>query len=171
MVHDLQVSQKCYKISRNLGNLIDLLIFLQKACFWCESERYWSQGPEISAWRSHNDDCVMITVAKTLFFSPIGHLRNWHRSVVPPCDVDYNQFGLSRLKKFHMLNFAALLEGYLSIICCVLNIILINTTRYAYKRYSIGIYQLWENSTVDTDSYESLSVAIEKSSVSPTLWP
>ena len=27
IVHDRQVSRKCYKISRNLGNLIDLLIF------------------------------------------------------------------------------------------------------------------------------------------------
>ena len=30
MVHDLQVSRKCYKISRKLGNLIDLLFFCQK---------------------------------------------------------------------------------------------------------------------------------------------
>ena len=39
MEHDLQVSQKCYKISWNLGNLIDLMFFCKKACFWCESER------------------------------------------------------------------------------------------------------------------------------------
>ena len=39
MEHDLQVSRKCYKISRNLGNLIDLIFFCKKACFGCESER------------------------------------------------------------------------------------------------------------------------------------
>ena len=39
MVHDLQASRKCYKISRNLGYLIDILFFCKKACFWCESER------------------------------------------------------------------------------------------------------------------------------------
>ena len=31
MEHDLQVSRKCYKISRNLGNLIDLLFFCKKS--------------------------------------------------------------------------------------------------------------------------------------------
>ena len=31
MVHDLEVSRKCYKISRNLGILIDLLFFCQKS--------------------------------------------------------------------------------------------------------------------------------------------
>ena len=40
IVHDLQVSWKCSKISRNLWNLIDILVFCNKACFWCESERF-----------------------------------------------------------------------------------------------------------------------------------
>ena len=31
MEHDLQVSQKCYKISRNLGNLIDRVFFCKKS--------------------------------------------------------------------------------------------------------------------------------------------
>ena len=39
MEHDLQVSRKCYKISRNLGSLINLIFFCKKACFWCESGR------------------------------------------------------------------------------------------------------------------------------------
>ena len=30
MEQDLQVSRKCYKISRNLGNLIDILFFCNK---------------------------------------------------------------------------------------------------------------------------------------------
>ena len=63
MVHDLQVSRQSCKNSWNVGNLIDLLLFCNKACFWCESERCWSQGPEITG---------------------------------------------DRLKKFHMLNLAAL---------------------------------------------------------------
>ena len=54
--HDLHVSRKCYKISRNLGNLSNLIFFCKKACFWCESDRVkfwcesekcWSQGLEI----------------------------------------------------------------------------------------------------------------------------
>ena len=32
--NDLQVSRKCYKISRNLGNLINLIFFFKKTCFW-----------------------------------------------------------------------------------------------------------------------------------------
>ena len=47
MEHDVQVSRKCYKISRNVGNLINLIFFCKKASafgvnptgFWCESER------------------------------------------------------------------------------------------------------------------------------------
>ena len=30
---------------------------------WFESERCWSQGPEISVWRRQNDDCVGTTFA------------------------------------------------------------------------------------------------------------
>ena len=29
----------CYTISRNVGTLIELLFFCNKACFWCESDR------------------------------------------------------------------------------------------------------------------------------------
>ena len=32
-MHDLHVSRKCYKISRNLGNLIDILFFCKKHAF------------------------------------------------------------------------------------------------------------------------------------------
>ena len=31
MAHDLQVSRKCYKISRNLGNLVNLIFFCKKS--------------------------------------------------------------------------------------------------------------------------------------------
>ena len=31
MEHDLQVSRKCYKISRNLGHLINLIFFCKKS--------------------------------------------------------------------------------------------------------------------------------------------
>ena len=79
MVHDLQVPRKCYKISRNLGNLIDLLIFCKTNMLlvwirealgvnpWC-----WSQGPEINSWRRQNDNCVEITFVflNSLFVSP-----------------------------------------------------------------------------------------------------
>ena len=33
ILHDLQVSRKCYKISRNLGNLIDLLFSGKRHAF------------------------------------------------------------------------------------------------------------------------------------------
>ena len=39
MVHDFHVSRRCYKISRNVGNLIDILFFCNKTRFWCECER------------------------------------------------------------------------------------------------------------------------------------
>ena len=39
MAHGLQVSWKRYKISRKLGNLINLIFFCKNTCFWCESER------------------------------------------------------------------------------------------------------------------------------------
>ena len=51
--HDLQVSRKCYKISRNLGSFINLIFSAKKHAFcvnprgfWCESEKCWSQGTE-----------------------------------------------------------------------------------------------------------------------------
>ena len=39
MTHDLQVSRQCYKNSQNVGNLVDLSFFCNKACFCWESER------------------------------------------------------------------------------------------------------------------------------------
>ena len=46
MAHDLQVSRKCYKISRNLGHLITLILFCKTHAFGvnpkgfrCESEK------------------------------------------------------------------------------------------------------------------------------------
>ena len=45
MEHDLQVSRKCYTISRNLGNLINLIFVCKKACFWCESEGILGVNP------------------------------------------------------------------------------------------------------------------------------
>ena len=57
MVHDLQVSRQCYKISGNVRNLIDLLFFCNKT-FWCEC-----QNPR-DADHIHgdlNEDCVGIS--------------------------------------------------------------------------------------------------------------
>ena len=71
MGHDLQVSRTCYQISRNLGNLINIIFFCKKHAFgvnprgfWCESDKCSSQGHEISARWRQNDDCVGITLHK-----------------------------------------------------------------------------------------------------------
>ena len=37
MVHDLPVSRQCYKISRNIGNLIDLFFSVTKHVFYVNS--------------------------------------------------------------------------------------------------------------------------------------
>ena len=66
MVHDIQASQQCYKISRNVGNR---LFFCKESCFWCESERVlvWFIREILitGTWnlRCQNDHCVGITLA------------------------------------------------------------------------------------------------------------
>ena len=56
---DLPSLTECYKISRNVGNLIDILFFCNKACFWCESERllngenprgFWCESERVLVW-------------------------------------------------------------------------------------------------------------------------
>ena len=89
MVHDLQFSRQCYKISRNVGNMTDLLFFCNKICFLCDSERFRSQGPEISTWWRHTYHYVRISMP---IISPEGMIET-----------------RDRLKIFHMLNLTALL--------------------------------------------------------------
>ena len=75
------------KISRNVGNLIDLLFFCNKACFLCEFERWWSRGV--------NTVCIL---ARPLSV----------RERAPPESLVRKMAPLRWLKKFHMLNLAAL---------------------------------------------------------------
>ena len=113
MEHDLQVSRKCHKISRNLRNLIDLIFFCKKHAFgvnarrfWCESEKWWSQGPEICAWRRQNNDCVVMTFAYTVYLvvrkmaplvelAPFSGATMWWWGLIKTQEFSHAQLGSS----------------------------------------------------------------------------
>ena len=66
MVHDLQVSRQCHKISRNVGNLIDLLTVLQQRMLLVAIREAFGVNPrDVDLKKRQKDDCVEITCAKT----------------------------------------------------------------------------------------------------------